>query len=67
MKRMVMSGVFAALCAGAWAEAPLLETKASVNLFAIPGPLRGAKELFVKVKSFGYGADTCVGGFALCK
>jgi hypothetical protein len=38
-----------------------------VNLFAIPEALRESRALFVKVKSFGYGADTCVGGFALCK
>ena len=24
-------------------------------------------ELFVRIKSYGYSADTCVGGFALCK
>ncbi len=50
-----------------WRETPLLETRAAVNLFAIPEALCGAQELFVKVKSFGYGADTCVGGFALCR
>lgn len=59
--------VFASADGAAWAETPLQETTASVNLFAIPGPLRSARELFVKVKSFGYGADTCVGGFALCR
>lgn len=59
--------VFASADGAAWTETPLLETKASVNLFAVPEQLRGAKELFVKVKSFGYGADTCVGGFALCQ
>lgn len=50
-----------------WVETPLLETKATVNLFAIPEALRGSRALFVKVKSYGYGADTCVGGFALCQ
>ena len=59
--------VFASADGAAWTETPLLETKASVNLFAVPEPLRGAKALFVKVKSYGYGADTCVGGFALCR
>jgi len=38
-----------------------------VNRFAIPEALQKNPELFVKVESFGYGADTCVGGFALCK
>ncbi len=51
----------------AWTETPRLETVAAVNLFAIPETLRGSRELFVRVKSYGYGADTCVGGFALCK
>jgi calcineurin-like phosphoesterase family protein len=59
--------VFASADGAAWTETPLIETKAAVNLFALPEEVRGGKELFVKVKSFGYGADTCVGGFALCK
>jgi hypothetical protein len=59
--------VFASADGTAWAEAPLLETRAAVNLFAVPEVLRGGKDLFVKVKSYGYGADTCVGGFALCR
>jgi len=59
--------VFASADGVTWVESPLLETQAAVNLFAIPETLRGSQELFVRVKSFGYGADTCVGGFALCK
>ena len=59
--------VFASADGGVWAETPLAETRAAVNVFAIPEALRGANELFVKVKSYGYGADTCVGGFALCR
>jgi calcineurin-like phosphoesterase family protein len=51
----------------AWTETPLLGTEAAVNLFAIPEDQRGGRELFVRVKSFGFGADTCVGGFALCR
>lgn len=50
-----------------WTETPFIETKASVSLFVIPDSLRESRALFVKVKSFGYGADTCVGGFALCR
>ena len=50
-----------------WTETPLLQTQSSVNLYAIPEGLRNSRELFVKVKSFGYNADTCVGGFALCR
>lgn len=59
--------VFVSSDSTAWVETPLLDTKESVNLYAIPAPLRGSRELFVKVKSYGYGADTCVGGFALCR
>ena len=59
--------VYASSEAETWLETPLLETKASVNVFEIPAALHGGRELFVKVKSYGYGADTCVGGFALCK
>jgi len=50
-----------------WQESALLDSKASVNRYAIPESLQNSQELFVKVESFGYGADTCVGGFALCK
>jgi hypothetical protein len=50
-----------------WTETKLLETQASVNLYTIPEGLRSSRELFVKVRSFGYSADTCVGGFALCR
>jgi len=50
-----------------WTQTPLLNTEASVNLFAIPEPLRNSRDLYVKVKSYGFGADTCVGGFALCR
>lgn len=50
-----------------WTETPLLQTQSSVTLYAIPEGLRNSRELFVKVKSFGYNADTCVGGFALCR
>ena len=32
-----------------------------------PAALRGGKEFFVRIKSHSYGADTCVGCFALCK
>ena len=59
--------IFASGDGVAWSETPLLETRASEHLFAIPEALRGGRELFVKVKSYGYGADTCVGGFALCR
>ncbi len=59
--------VYASSEAETWLETPLLETKAAVNVFEIPAALHGGRELFVKVKSYGYGADTCVGGFALCK
>lgn len=59
--------VFVSADGAAWTETPLLETKAAVNRFAIPETLRDSRELFVKVKSYGFGADTCVGGFALCR
>ncbi|MEI6070742.1 MAG: metallophosphoesterase [Verrucomicrobiae bacterium] len=59
--------VFASADGAVWTETPLEETRAAVNLFVIPEALRGAKELFVKVKSYGLGANTCVGGFALCR
>lgn len=59
--------VFASGDGAAWSETPLLESKASEHLFAIPEALTRGRELFVKVKSYGYGADTCVGGFALCR
>jgi len=59
--------IFASGDGTAWSETPLLESKAAEHLFAIPEALRGGRELYVKVKSYGYGADTCVGGFALCK
>jgi calcineurin-like phosphoesterase family protein len=50
-----------------WQETALLDVVDSVNRYAIPESLQASRELFVKVESFGYGADTCVGGFALCK
>lgn len=50
-----------------WIETPRVSSKAAEHLFAIPETLRSERELFVKIKSYGYGADTCVGGFALCK
>ena len=59
--------VFASADGSSWIETALLETKAAVNLFAIPEALHGNRELFVKVKSYGYDADTCIGGFALCR
>ena len=59
--------VFASADGAAWDETPLLETRKAVNVYAIPEPLRRGAELHVRVKSFGFGADTCVGGFALCK
>lgn len=59
--------VYASADGGRWTETSLLETRAAVNLYAIPETMRQARELFVKVESFGYGADTCVGGFALCR
>ena len=59
--------VFASADGATWTETHLLDTKDAVNLFGIPEALRGSTELFVKVKSYGYNADTCVGGFALCK
>ena len=61
------SHVFASADGVAWDETPLLETKAALNLFAIPAAIRGSRALMVKVKSYGYNADTCVGGFALCR
>ena len=59
--------VLASADGATWVETPLLETKDAVHLFAIPAALRGGKNLFVRIKSHGFGADTCVGGFALCK
>ena len=59
--------VFASGDGAAWVETPVLETKANVSRFVIPEALRVSRELFVQVRSFGYGADTCVGGFALCR
>ncbi len=59
--------VFASGDGAAWIETPPLSSQASEHLFAIPEALRGGRGLFVKIKSFGYGADTCVGGFALCR
>ena len=59
--------VYASGDGDAWTECKLLDNKESVNRFAIPGTMLNSRELFVKVESFGYGADTCVGGFALCK
>lgn len=50
-----------------WIKMPLLSSQMSEHLFAIPKALRGGRDLFVKVKSFGYGADTYVDGFALCR
>lgn len=51
----------------AWVETPLVESRASEHLFAIPEGLRQSRKLYVRIQSYGYGADTCVGGFALCR
>ncbi len=59
--------VFASVDGAAWTETPLLETRFSVNVFMVPESMRSSRDLFVKVKSYGFGADTCVGGFALCR
>ena len=50
-----------------WIETPLLESRGAEHLFAIPEGLRKSRELYVRIQSYGHGADTCVGGFALCR
>lgn len=50
-----------------WIETPIQETKNSVNTFSIPELMRSGPALYVKLAGFGYGTDTSVGGFALCR
>ena len=50
-----------------WVETPIVETVNSVNAFTIPEPLRSGNQLYVKIVGFGFGSDTSVGGFALCR
>ena len=59
--------VYASGSDGDWIETPLLESRGAEHLFAIPEGLRKSRELYVRIQSYGYGADTCVGGFALCR
>lgn len=50
-----------------WIETVLVEEKTSVSVYTVPTELKGSSALFVRVAGYGYGADTCIGGFALLK
>lgn len=51
----------------AWIETPVERVADTCHICTIPAALSASSFLYVRITSFGFGADTCVGGFALIR
>ena len=59
--------IFASGDGKTWIETPVERAENTCHICTIPAALSTSTFLYVRIASFGFGADTCVGGFALIR